>query len=128
MYERYCALRDDLNLRDADVANRTHISKSTFVDWKKGKSKPNAEKLLKIAKVLGTNVEYLMTGKAPAEYAEAGFDPEIIALARKVLNNEELRILVDLEKDMTESDLTTMLSMARVLTREHSEELTPLGE
>lgn len=65
MYERYCNLRDSRGYKDADVARITGITKSTFTDWKSGKSKPNADKLLLIAKCLETTVEYLMTGKEP---------------------------------------------------------------
>lgn len=63
MYERYCKLRDAKGYKDADIARITEITKSTFTDWKNGKSKPNADKLLLIAKCLGTTVEYLMTGE-----------------------------------------------------------------
>nr|DAG79995.1 MAG TPA: Repressor protein CI [Caudoviricetes sp.] len=59
MYEIYCKLRDAKGLKDADVAKATGITKSTFSDWKSGRSKPNAEKLKKIADFLDTMTEYL---------------------------------------------------------------------
>lgn len=65
MYERYCKLRDDLGLKDSILASALNITPSTFSDWKKGKSTPNADKLLKIARYLDTTVEYLMTGEEP---------------------------------------------------------------
>ena len=66
MYERYCQLRDSGKYKDSDVAKATGITPSTFSDWKKGKSKPNAEKQMKIANFFGVSVEYLMTGKEPS--------------------------------------------------------------
>lgn len=63
MYERYCALRASKNVKDADVSRNTGIPKSTFSDWKKGKSSPKQDKLKKIADYFGVSVEYLMTGK-----------------------------------------------------------------
>ena len=63
MYNRYCLLRDEKGYVDADVARMANITKSTFSDWKSGKSKPNAEKLLAISQCLETTVEFLMTGK-----------------------------------------------------------------
>ena len=70
MYERYCILRDSKKMKDSDVAKATTITPSTFSDWKKGKSTPNAEKLVKIARFLDTTVEYLVTGEDPLPAAE----------------------------------------------------------
>jgi transcriptional regulator with XRE-family HTH domain len=63
MYGRYCKLRDLKGLKDSDIAKITGITQSTFSDWKKGKSAPNAKKLVAIAKVLETTVEYLVLGE-----------------------------------------------------------------
>ena len=63
MYERYCTLRDNLKLKDSTIASSLNITPSTFSDWKKGKSQPNVDKLVKIARYLGTTVEYLVTGE-----------------------------------------------------------------
>lgn len=62
MYERYCQLRDAKHVKDADVARNTGIPKSTFSDWKSGKSTPKQDKLKKIAKYLEVSLEFLMTG------------------------------------------------------------------
>lgn len=63
MYEVYCKLRDQRNLKDADVVRNTGITKSTFSDWKNGRSCPKNDKLQKIADFFGVSIEYLMTGK-----------------------------------------------------------------
>ncbi len=47
MYDIYCRLRDDKKLKDSDVAKATGITKSTFSDWKTGRSKPKQDKLQK---------------------------------------------------------------------------------
>lgn len=59
MYELYCKYRDKKGYKDSDVSRITGIPQSTFTDWKKGRSKPNTEKLSKIANCLDTMVEYL---------------------------------------------------------------------
>lgn len=59
MYELYCRYRDKKKLKDSDVSRATGIPQSTFSDWKSGRSKPNTEKLLKIADFLDTSIEYL---------------------------------------------------------------------
>lgn len=48
-YEKYCKLRDEAKLNDAEVARRVAIPKSTFSDWKSGRSKPKSNKLIRIA-------------------------------------------------------------------------------
>lgn len=57
MYEKYVELRDAKKVRDADVARVTGITPSTFSDWKRGKSVPKLEKLLKIAAFFDVSVE-----------------------------------------------------------------------
>lgn len=63
MYERYCHLRDLKRLSDAEVAEFCGFPKSTFSDWKKGKSEPKLPKIIKIAECLGCSIDYLATGK-----------------------------------------------------------------
>lgn len=67
MYNRYCKLRDELGIKDATVANATGITKSTFSDWKSGRSVPKREKLQKISDYFGVSLDYLMTGREEIE-------------------------------------------------------------
>ena len=43
MYERYCELRDSKGYKDADIAKGTGITRSTFTDWKNGRSIPTTK-------------------------------------------------------------------------------------
>ena len=63
MYERYCKLRDLKGLNDAQVAKYCDFPKSTFSDWKKGKSEPKISKIRKIAEFLNCSIDYLVNGK-----------------------------------------------------------------
>lgn len=45
MYEKYVELREKKGVSDYRVAEDTGISKSTFSDWKSGRSKPKVGKL-----------------------------------------------------------------------------------
>lgn len=69
MYERYLQLLGEKHCKSADVAKATNIPPSTFSDWKKGKSAPKLEKLLKIAEFFEVEVSYL-TGES--EYKTKG--------------------------------------------------------
>ena len=70
MYEIYCKLRDERGVKDADVVKETGITKSTFSDWKNGRSKPKNDKLQKIADYFGVTLDYLTTGKESSEKKE----------------------------------------------------------
>lgn len=58
MYERYCELRDLKGYKDADIARITGITKSTFSDWKNGRSKPKIEKLQILANYFEVPLKY----------------------------------------------------------------------
>lgn len=59
-YEKYAAIRDQHGYTDAKVAEETEIAPATLSQWKTGKSKPKADKLLKIADLLKVSVEVLI--------------------------------------------------------------------
>ena len=63
MYEIFETLLKEKGLKAADVCRATGIKSPVFSEWKKGKSTPKQDKMIKIAKFLGVSVEYLMTGK-----------------------------------------------------------------
>ena len=76
MYKKYVQLRDSLGVTDYRVASDTGIPKSTFSDWKNGRSTPKQDKLQKIADYFGVSLEYLMTGKEAVVKEKA---PELTA-------------------------------------------------
>lgn len=82
MYERYCKLRDGMGFKDKDIAERGGFTQSTFSDWKKGKSSPNADKLLKIAQCLNVSMEYLMTGQE-SKYTLTAFEYALVLAYRQ---------------------------------------------
>lgn len=90
MYRTYCKLRDERKVKDADVVRETGITKSTFSDWKSGRSNPKQDKLQKIADYFGVTVDYLMTGNEEAKDKS----PELTA-------RDERDIARDLENLMT---------------------------
>lgn len=65
-YDAYSAIRDSKiingkRLNDSMVSKAANVTKSTFSDWKKGRSCPKVEKLVKIAQVLGEPLEAFIT-------------------------------------------------------------------
>ena len=62
MYEIFAKLLEEKGLKAADVTRATGIKSPVFSEWKKGKSRLNTEKMIKIANFLGVSIEYLLTG------------------------------------------------------------------
>ena len=70
MYDIFEELLREKGCKAADVAKATNIHPSTFSDWKKGKSVPKQDKMLKIANFFGVPVEYLR-GESSVQHDEA---------------------------------------------------------
>ena len=60
MYKRYVELRDNKGVTDYKVSLETGIPKSTFSEWKAGRSNPKIEKMKKIADYFGVTVDYFL--------------------------------------------------------------------
>ena len=120
MYEIYCKLRDRKGVKDADVAKATGITKSTFSDWKNGRSKPKDEKLLKIAEYFEVTLDYLRTGEEPSQPDSYYINDETAQVAQEIFENKELRALFDVQRGMAPEDLKALHQMALALKRKES--------
>ena len=88
MYEIFETLLREKGLKAADVCRATGIKSPVFSEWKKGKSTPKQDKMIKIAKFLGVSVEYLMTGEE-TEREEKSLTPRDEKDIRAILSNTE---------------------------------------
>lgn len=61
MYNKYVKLRDQRGTSDYRVAMDTGIPKSTFSDWKSGRSNPKVDKLKILADYFGVSIEYFLS-------------------------------------------------------------------
>lgn len=95
MYEKFEELLGIKGYTAADVTRLTGISSTVFSEWKKGKSTPKTDKLILIARCLGTTVEYLMTGEKPEI---PGFEPEHLELIElySKLNKEQKAAIINM--------------------------------
>lgn len=62
MYQLYKKLRDERHLTDYKVAKGSGVTRSTFTDWKTGRSAPKLEKLKAIAAFFNVPIEYFLEG------------------------------------------------------------------
>jgi transcriptional regulator with XRE-family HTH domain len=84
-YERYAALRDSKGMTDYAVAKQSGIGKSTFSDWKNGRSSPKNEKIERIAEVLGVSL-LAMLGSEGIQQFELIPEDTFVLLRYKDLN------------------------------------------
>lgn len=114
MYEIFEKLLKEKGLRAADVSRATGIKSPVFSEWKKGKSKPNTEKMIKIAKFLGVTVEYLTTGIEPDVdylYSDENSDFLIyISKNQEILLQMKKYIALDKDKRKSVDDMIDFLS------------------
>ena len=110
MYEVYCKLRDEKGLKDADVVKATGITKSTFSDWKSGRSKPKQDKLQKIADFLEVSVDYLMTGEEKGTYYTKD---ETAQVAQEIFEKD--KVLFDVYRSADKDKLVEYAKMLKAL-------------
>lgn len=63
--ERIMALRKEKNISQSELAKRLNVSRQAVSKWEQGVSSPDTERLIRLAEILGTEVEYLATGTHP---------------------------------------------------------------
>lgn len=60
MYEKFAELLEKANKTAYQVSKETGIPQSVLSDWKRGRSKPKAEKLKILADYFGVSIEYFL--------------------------------------------------------------------
>ena len=63
--ERITALRKEKDISQTELAKRLNVSRQAVSKWEQGVSSPDTAKLIQLAEILGTEVEYLATGIHP---------------------------------------------------------------
>ena len=63
--ERIMTLRKEKSISQTELAKRLNVSRQAVSKWEQGISSPDTERLIQLAEILGTEVEYLATGTHP---------------------------------------------------------------
>lgn len=63
--ERITALRKEKKISQTELAKRLNVSRQAVSKWEQGTSSPDTDRLIQLAEILGTEVEYLATGTHP---------------------------------------------------------------
>ncbi|QIB68226.1 helix-turn-helix transcriptional regulator [Aminipila butyrica] len=65
MYQKFETLISERGVTPYRISQDTKIPQTTFSDWKSGRSKPKADKLLVLAKYFDVPIEYFLEGDTP---------------------------------------------------------------
>ena len=106
MWEIFEKLIKEKELTAYKVSQATGIGRSTFTDWKNGRSMPGTDKLIKIADFLEVSVEYLKTGKEPEKKEK----PPIPSYDKDTM--EMIKLFSQLNKEQKSAILSMMRSFA----------------
>ena len=115
MYAKYCTLRDAKGVKDADVAKGTGINKSTFADWKSGRSVPKYEKLAKIAAYFGVPVSYF-EGSEPSEMPYY-LNDDAKEAAEFLFHHPDHKVLFDAVRGVRSEDVEFICEMIKRASR-----------
>ncbi len=63
--ERITMLRKEKDISQTELAKRLDVSRQAVSKWEQGQSSPDTAKLIQLAEILGTEVEFLATGNKP---------------------------------------------------------------
>lgn len=89
--ERITDLRKAKDLSQGQLADALDVSRQAVSKWENDQASPDTLKLIKLADVLDTEVEYLATGRKPV-YEEA---PIVLNMVKKVDKVVEVEKIVE---------------------------------
>lgn len=89
--ERIIELRKEKNLSQGDLAKALDVTRQAVSKWENDQSSPDTIKLILLAEVLDTEVEYLATGRKPV-YEQ----PIVLNMVKKI--DKVIEKVVEVEK------------------------------
>lgn len=111
---KYLRLRE--NLSQSELAEKLGVAKSTISMYEVGKREPDFETLEAIADLFNVDMNFLL-GKDGSENDRYYINAETAKAAQEIFENQELRALFDVQRDMEPDDLRALHNMALALKR-----------
>jgi len=106
MYKEFADLCQKRNVTPYRVAKECGFSNVTLSDWKNKGSTPRADKLIAVARYLGTTVEYLVTGETsePLPSVILSEEEEGLLAAYRSLNDTGKNKAAEYIRDLSENE------------------------
>lgn len=89
--ERLKTLRQQVQLTQAQIAEKLDISQQAYASWERGAKKPTQENLVKIAQILNVSIDYLV-GNSDEKSDDLDNMELLFRLNSKGLTDEEKKI------------------------------------
>lgn len=107
----------------ADLARRLNVSTATTAKWCTGQTMPRIDKIQAICNWLHIDKATLLDHPAGKDQKEGYYlNPETARVAQEIFENDELRALFDVQKDLDPDDLRALHSMALALKRKERQQ------
>ena len=87
--ERITELRKERNMSQADLSRAMNVSRQAVSKWENDQASPDTIKLIQLADVLDTEVEYLATGRTPA-YEQPPIVVNMVKTQEKIVEVEKI--------------------------------------
>ncbi len=87
--ERIAQLRKERNMSQGDLAKAMNVSRQAVSKWENDLTSPDTIKLIQLADVLNTEVEYLATGRIPA-YEQPPIVVNMVKTEEKIVEVEKV--------------------------------------
>lgn len=78
--DRLKELRKEKKLTQKEIAEQIGIKRNSYSDWETGKNEPNLENIVKLSKILGTTIDFLL-GKSSLSNSNSELDSQICELS-----------------------------------------------
>lgn len=108
MIERILELMEINNIKAFKLTTDLGLSSSAITDWKKGKSKPSVEAVVKISKYFNVSTDYIIMGTKSHDTLTEN-ELEMLNLFEKFSNREQIKIIGRLEGWLSDFDSNTSM-------------------
>lgn len=110
-------LIEERNLKQAEIAEYIGVSPQTFNTWVKGIAFPRMGKVQKIADFFNVPKSYLID-EHPDDEPTYYIKPEAAEAAKELYERDELRVLFDTARDVSEEDIRYVATLLEKLKKE----------
>ena len=107
-------LIEERNLKQAEIAEYIGVSPQTFNTWVKGIAFPRMGKVQKIADFFNVPKSYLIEEHPDDEHTYY-IKPEAAEAAKELYERDELRVLFDAARDVSEEDIRYVAALLEKL-------------
>lgn len=113
MIERILQLMELNNIKAFKLTNDLGLSNSAITDWKKGKSKPSVEAVVKIAQYFNVSTDYIIMGTKSKDNLTEN-ELEMLELFKKFSDREQIKIIGRLEGWLSNLDTNSIIQKSAI--------------